>query len=36
MMIVTPRIIDDDQYVGGNIAEDDYDVWSSGRMYEPW
>ena len=33
MMIVTPRIIDDDQYVGGNIAEDDYDVWSSGTMY---
>ena len=33
MMIVTPRIIDDAQYVGGNIAEDDYDVWSSGTTY---
>ena len=33
MMIVTPRIIDDDQYVGGNLAEDDYTVWTSGTDY---
>ncbi len=34
MMIVTPRPITDDEYIGGNLVEDDHDEWADSTMYD--